>query len=433
MPGSEGDDAANRSSGTSAALFKRVTTPEQGAGAKTALPERQQNSSDDEENPFYPEVVDVESVSTGGLRLPKPQEQLSLKFPFSPDLSEQRKTFADRLRHLVQRHRKADGDDFTDDYEVEQVVRSCTSCRLRPLLPQSIVTLHPDIIPVDHYIVGYPKIAAFANADPSFLIYRKFGWLHNRLLLYLQDELVALEYKLNKLDQRTFTHDNEVKLKSRREDFNNPGLRRDTIKQIAEKLKEYDEHLLRFQKIQAMRRPTVRNQTSLYNFIHQTRSLLDSEAKWIREGTDLAAVAREEEHGWFNGFLEDILHKISPRATQAIFRTNDQKITTGHEKVFLISPFRLDVFLRVVLTILAAVLLLLPVVILFELQPTEASQIRRKGGFQILTIFLFTLLFSASCSVFTKAKRQEVFTATAAYCAVLVVFLGSKMNTDAGH
>lgn len=86
---------------------------------------------------------------------------------------------------------------------------------------------------------GYPKVAAFANTDPSFLIYRKFGWLHNRILLYFQDELVALEYKLNKLDQGTFTHDKEVKLKSRREDFNNPGLRRDTVKQIAEKLQEY--------------------------------------------------------------------------------------------------------------------------------------------------------------------------------------------------
>lgn len=117
---------------------------------------------------------------------------------------------------------------------------------------------------------------------------------------------------------------------------------------------------------------------------------------------------------------------------QAIFRTNEQKIATGQERVFLISPFRLDVFLRVALTILAAVLLLLPVVILFELQPTKASQIRRNGGLQILTIFLFTLLFSASCSIFTKARRQEVFTATAAYSAVLVVFLGSTLNTYGG-
>ncbi|KAL8675176.1 MAG: hypothetical protein Q9168_000429 [Polycauliona sp. 1 TL-2023] len=349
----------------------------------------QQIGSDERVNYIGPQMVDVESIST--------------------TLSETPMTFAERLKRLFRRHDTTDDED-SDDYKVEQIVKS-----------------------LDNYIVGYPKLAAFANADPSFLIYRKFGWLHNRLLLYLQDEIVALEYKLNKLDQQTFANDNEVKLKSRREDFLNPGSRRDTVRQIADKLKEYDEHLLRFQKIQALKRPTVRNQTSLYNFIHHTRSLVDSEAKWIREGADLAAVARQEEHGWFNGFFEDTLHKISPRLTQAIFRTRDQKITTGQEKVFLVSSFRLDVFLRVVLTILAAVLLLLPVVILFGLQPTEASQIHRMGGFQILTIFLFTLLFSASCSVFTKARRQEVFTATAAYCAVLVVFLGSTLNIGAGQ
>ncbi|KAI4227341.1 MAG: hypothetical protein L6R36_002484 [Xanthoria steineri] len=252
---------------------------------------RQQSNSDDE-NPFYPEVVDVESVST--------------------DLTEHRKTLADRLKNLVRRLRKTgedDDDDFTDDYEVDQIVKS-----------------------LDHYIVGYPKIAALANADPSFLIYRKFGWLHNRLLLYLQDELVALEFKLNKLDRNTFANDNDVKLKSRREDYNNPGLRRDTVKQIAEKLKEYDEHLLRFQKIQAIKRPTLRNQTSFYNFMTQTRSIVSSESKWIREGVDLAALAHEDEPGWFAAFLIDLSHKTSTRATQALFRTREQKTITGHER-----------------------------------------------------------------------------------------------------
>ena len=106
-------------------------------------------------------------------------------------------------------------------------------------VPLSTSTTYSHALPVDKYIVGYPKVAAFANADPSFLIYRKFGWLHNRTLLYLQDEIVALEHKLNKLDQRTFAHENEVKLKSRRADIGTPGMRRDTFKQIAEKLKEY--------------------------------------------------------------------------------------------------------------------------------------------------------------------------------------------------
>ena len=94
----------------------------------------------------------------------------------------------------------------------------------------------------------------------------------------------------------------------------------------------------------------------------------------------------------------------------------------------LISPERIDILLRILLTIIAAVLLLAPVIVLVQLQPNEASQVSQRNWLQILTIFLFTLAFSASCSIFTKARRQEVFSATAAYCAVLVVFLGNTSN-----
>ena len=94
----------------------------------------------------------------------------------------------------------------------------------------------------------------------------------------------------------------------------------------------------------------------------------------------------------------------------------------------MVSLYRLDNVLRAVITLLAAILLLVPVFILFKLQPLDKSEIQQKSNYQILTIFIFTLLFSASCSIFTQAKKQEVFTATAAYSAVLVVFLGNTSN-----
>ena len=87
--------------------------------------------------------------------------------------------------------------------------------------------------------MGYPKVAAFENSDPSFLIYRKFGWLHTRLLLYRQAELVDLENKLGKLDQKTFRDDNHVKLLSKRLDFGSSPERRDLVNKIAEKLEIY--------------------------------------------------------------------------------------------------------------------------------------------------------------------------------------------------
>ena len=50
-------------------------------------------------------------------------------------------------------------------------------------------------------------------------------------------------------------------------------------------------------------------------------------------------------------------------------------------------------------------------------------------------LVVFTLLFSAAMSLLTKAKRHELFAASAAYCAVLVVFISNfnYVNEKAPH
>ena len=182
---------------------------------------------------------------------------------------------------------------------------------------------------MDHYPVGYGKLAAIEDCDPDFLIYRKFGWLRNCALLHLQDELVELEEDLEALDGFEFVEEPR-RLYSRRQNEGPDGIeRRELLKQIRSKLAEYgelaqtekaqspdisDESLFRLQKIQALRRPTERNQKSLANFIFNTGSQAAEESDWIRVGTDLAAVAHDQEHGWLIGFLEDTLLKISRKA-----------------------------------------------------------------------------------------------------------------------
>lgn len=47
---------------------------------------------------------------------------------------------------------------------------------------------------------GYPRQAAFADSDESFMIYRRFGYIHSRLLLNKQDELRELEASLRNMD-----------------------------------------------------------------------------------------------------------------------------------------------------------------------------------------------------------------------------------------
>ncbi len=111
-----------------------------------------------------------------------------------------------------------------------------------------------------------------------------------------------------------------------------------------------------------------------------------------------------------------------------LFRNKEQRTKTGGADLRLVAANRLDILVRTVLTLVAALLLLIPVAVLFALQPTSRADFRRKVIYQLLNVFVFTMLFSASCSIFTKARRQEVFAATAAYSAVLVVFLGNTSN-----
>ena len=93
---------------------------------------------------------------------------------------------------------------------------------------------------MDSYQSGYSTLAAIEDSDPNFLIYRKFGWLRNRLLLGLQDELVTLEEELEHLDKNDARlGDLEGVLASRRNDELEQTLRQDLLKTIRQKLSEY--------------------------------------------------------------------------------------------------------------------------------------------------------------------------------------------------
>lgn len=80
-------------------------------------------------------------------------------------------------------------------------------------------------------------------------------------------------------------------------------------------MNDADELLFRLQKKQAIKRPTKRNQNSLYNLIDTSESLLQSESEWIQQSDDLLALARDADYGWFNSRLEDILRTLSRKLT----------------------------------------------------------------------------------------------------------------------
>jgi hypothetical protein len=48
--------------------------------------------------------------------------------------------------------------------------------------------------------IGYRGFSAFLASDNDFLVFRRFGAVNARLLLYLQDEIVILEQQLEELE-----------------------------------------------------------------------------------------------------------------------------------------------------------------------------------------------------------------------------------------
>ena len=130
---------------------------------------------------------------------------------------------------------------------------------------------------------------------------------------------------------------------------------------------------------------------------------------------------RDQERSLPNALVEESCKALSRSLTSAVFRTPTQRKRTGKEAYLnLISQRRLEYVANVFVTIVATLLLLLPVAILDQVQLPSLAQ--------LAVIFGFTLLFSFCCFMFTKARKQEVFAATAAYAAVMVVFLGNSNN-----
>ena len=92
---------------------------------------------------------------------------------------------------------------------------------------------------MDEYDEGYGKLAAIESCDSNFLIYRKFLWLHNRVLLKYQDELAELEEDLESLDRHDYQNDDKRLISRRRDDAFADSERKELIKMIAEKLASY--------------------------------------------------------------------------------------------------------------------------------------------------------------------------------------------------
>ena len=133
--------------------------------------------------------------------------------------------------------------------------------------------------------------------------------------------------------------------------------------------------------------------------------------------------------------------ELASNSNQKYFRTPELRAKTSSPHISFYSSSRIDRLVNILITFVIFILLVIPVVTLYRLTstsnlpggngsdaivPASAVEDYNRDTFNAVGVLIvFTLLFSAAMSLLTRAARHELFAASAAYCAILVVFIGN--------
>ncbi|KAF2269358.1 hypothetical protein CC78DRAFT_612345 [Lojkania enalia] len=282
---------------------------------------------------------------------------------------------------------------------------------------------------MDH-LTGFPSLAAFiaSDRDKTTAIFRRFDELAARNLLYYQSELAELESKLRAFDQHDLNADMETKQCARTwEHFRKAAAqehniiqkeRMELMQRIRRTMKEYREALLFENKLASIPTPSNRILHAFRLEFFNGKSgdsksfptLGGCSAGLYDNIDDLVGLCVPENPDRLTSFAQDHLGCLFPAGPpkRGIAYTSDRAI------VSLIAWFS---------TTLAALLLIGAIVVLYNVQAPK---------WRLGLITAFTCLFAGSVGLLTNARRAELFGATAAYAAVLVVFVSGNLGSTPG-
>ncbi|KAM0717842.1 hypothetical protein Q7P37_006174 [Cladosporium fusiforme] len=282
---------------------------------------------------------------------------------------------------------------------------------------------------LDEFRWGYPRLAIFQSSDEVFGLYRRFGYLQSRLLLEKQDALRVLEDRLNEFDLK-----DKAKSNTRKSNVQ-PSLREELLKEIEQAFNSYATLLSSSQRLTASNRPTSAEYRSVQEFLEYNKPVVPRELDYIRYKDDLITLRPGRDHAWLDRKIEHVLRKL-PHFLSQLFCSKETRLKCckpdeGKVKgrVVYFSRERIDLCASALITAMIIALLIVPIYLLYRIfKDKHGSLDAHSTGVCIGVLLVSTLLFSAILSLFTRAKRHELLGAAAAYCAVLVVFLGNVPN-----
>lgn len=259
--------------------------------------------------------------------------------------------------------------------------------------------------------IGYKGYSSFLASEDEFFIIRRFDVLNVRISLSLQDELSVLEDELSKIDREYSKRDAAVVV-------NNGTLRPDQqdrvelLNKIERKIRHYNEFVLQqtaMRKYSAAPRRVVKSIRNWhYNYDHA--AINQEEQKYLDFEKDLISVTPRDKTP-----IRQLIDNSHRLRTLAIWRQKDTEVPDhGAAYVSYYSDKRMDEFASSFIVTAGVIMLIVPLWILQSLESPTYKLV-------VITLFIFAFLLTLSFAM--AAKPFEALGATAAYAAVLMVFL----------
>ncbi|KAL8767037.1 MAG: hypothetical protein Q9209_006331 [Squamulea sp. 1 TL-2023] len=272
---------------------------------------------------------------------------------------------------------------------------------------------------------GYPSFADFIARDSDAAIYRKYSHMSARNLLYLQSELHELEAELQHLDAEDAKETGSEDAQKTARDwshYSDPANERSCQhRRLQEKIrvgiKQYHEALFLESRILTLNAPSPRTLEAFRRWFRMTSVpvLWGRDQHLFDDARDLVALAPVD---------NDRLNTLLKTYFGWFFKQGNDGNPSSND-LFYYSHRSIQTAGAVISVLSSAVLLIGAIASLLF---TVDRGMRVKVG----VIVLFTCLFALVVGLLTNARRAEIFGATAAYAAVLVVFVGNNFSDNGG-
>ncbi|KAF2268994.1 hypothetical protein CC78DRAFT_606858 [Lojkania enalia] len=277
-------------------------------------------------------------------------------------------------------------------------------------------------------MTGYSNLASLMGAYPETAVFRRFGTLNAQNLLYYQAELTHLELRLKRIakadaesghqDRTIYDRDWQTLSESEQVPGGNPEQWR-AVLDIRRTLKEYSKLILKAET------PNSQDLKFLKIWMKDPKMgnvyLLGSDSDiWEKpDMADIVVLRRRENQSPISRILSDsFLHWYHHRFG---WRFRKPKSSTIHANTVEYSQQTVLQISALIGTICASVLPVVATVVLYYVSSMAA---------RLAIIGAFTVLFSAALGLLTNGRVIEIFSATAAFAAVQVVFVGTTSNQE---